>query len=134
MSTFAVAQPLTIEGGADAGAQDHLVEGLWKIVLRPELDAARNAVDLAHGRDHDHRNVPQPLVGLEPGQGLDAIQDRHHDIEQDEVEGLGREQIQRLCTIRSDGKVPVSFALEPLGQRVAIVVVVIDDENACIGV
>src|SRR5918993_2100474 len=49
--TFAVAQPLTIEGGADAGAQDHLVEGLWKIVVRPELDAARNAVDLAHGRD-----------------------------------------------------------------------------------
>jgi hypothetical protein len=61
--------------------RQRLVERLGQVVVGPELDAAHDALQVGHGRDHDHRDVAQPLVGLDPGQRLDAAQDRHHHVE-----------------------------------------------------
>ena len=56
---FTVAQPLLLQAGADAGPQQYGVEGLGKVVLRPQLDAAHDALDLVDCRDHQHGDVPQ---------------------------------------------------------------------------
>ena len=37
-------------------------------------------------RHHDDGDVAEALVGLEPATGFDAVQLRHHDIHQDDVD------------------------------------------------
>ena len=54
-----IAQALLLEAGADPRPEQHAVERLRQIVLGAELDAADHALDLVHGRDHDHRDVAQ---------------------------------------------------------------------------
>src|SRR6266542_2389099 len=46
------------------------VERLGQVVGRAELDAAHHALDVLERRDHDHRNVAQLLVALDPRQSL----------------------------------------------------------------
>ena len=69
-------------------------------------------------------------VGLDPGQRVDAVQNRHHDVEQDEVEGLAGEPIQGRGTVAGGDEVGVALAPQALGQRVEIVLVVVDHEDA----
>ena len=55
---FTVAQPLLLQAGADTRPQQHGIEGLGQVILRSQLDAAYDALDLVDRRDHQHRDVP----------------------------------------------------------------------------
>ena len=92
----------------------------------------RMTLSRVHGRDHDHRDMPQLLVGLELLEHLVAVQLRHHDVQQDEIEPLGAEAVQRLPSVYGGGNVGVALPLEPAGERVAVVFVVVDDEECVI--
>jgi hypothetical protein len=77
------------------GAQQDRVERLGQVVLGARLDAADHAVGLLQARDHDHRDGVQALVRLEPLEHLEAVEIGHHQIEQDQVELLEREKLER---------------------------------------
>jgi hypothetical protein len=87
-------QALLLQRRAHPRPQQHGVEGLGQVVLGAEFDPFHHVVQVGQGRDHDDRNPPQPGIGLDPGQGLEAVQFRHHGVEQDQVEALGRQQVQ----------------------------------------
>ncbi len=95
MLRFPVAQPLLLEAGADARPQQHGVERLGKVVLRPQLDAAHDAVDLVEGRDHQDRGcrASRPLgAAAAPGaRRLPASSRRAA-----QVRRLPLEQVERL--------------------------------------
>ena len=71
----------------------HGVEGLGDIVVRPQIQALNFVRVLGFGREQDHRHVgrlPQA------GQGGDAVQLGHHDVQQDQVDVLPAKQVQGL--------------------------------------
>ncbi len=82
---FLVAQLLFLQGGGDAGPKHDRVEGLGHEVLGPGFDAAHGAFHVVQRRQHDDRNVPQPLVGLDEFEHTEAVQFGHDDVEQDKV-------------------------------------------------
>src|SRR6266511_1003281 len=108
----------------------HGVERLGQVVGRAELDAAHHALDVLERRDHDHRNVAKLLVALDPRQSLVAVQLRHQDVEQDDVEGLGAKRLQRPAAVL-DGGDAVALPLEVVRQDHAVDLVVVDDEDRC---
>ena len=124
-----VVEALLLEAGADAGSQEDRVERLRQVVRRAQLDAADDALQLVHGRDHDHGDGPQPVVGLELLQHLVAVDLRHHDVQQNEVERARSQQLQRLATVPRGADVRVPLTAEALGQGVEVVLVVVDDEQ-----
>jgi hypothetical protein len=74
--------------------------------------------------------VAQLRVGLDPGQRVDAVENRHHDVEQDEVEGLAGEPGEGGGAVAGRDEVGIALALKALGQRVEVVLVVVDHEDA----
>ncbi len=126
---FAIAQPLALQRGVDAGVEQDRIEGLWEVVFRPGLDAAHDAVDLVERRDHDHRHMPGSGIVLEPAQHLEAVHVRHHQVEQDQIEFGFRQDLQRRqAAVRLDHDMAV--ATEPSRQQFAIGLHVIDHEDA----
>ena len=87
MARLLVVQALLLQAGADPRLQEHRVERLGQVVLGAELDAAHHAVHLVQRRDHEDRDVAQRGIGLEPLEHGIAVQVRHHDVEQHEVDG-----------------------------------------------
>ena len=67
-------------------------------------------------------------IGLEPFDGLDAVQLRHHDIEQDEIGQQLADLLQRLDPVRR-GRHLVALGLEPHLQDVDIVRDIVDDQD-----
>src|SRR6476646_9820319 len=69
-----VVQPFLRQRRVQPGPEHCGVEGLGQVVGGADLDAADDAVELVHGRDHDHRQVTEAIVGLDPRQLLVAVQ------------------------------------------------------------
>ncbi len=83
LALLLIPQALLLQAGADAGAQQHRIEGLAEIILGATLDAAHHAVNLVERGNHDHRNIAQRGVGLHLTEDLVAVDLRHHDVQQD---------------------------------------------------
>jgi hypothetical protein len=130
MSVDLVPQALLLERRAEAGFQQNRIERLEQIIDGAELDTTRHAVQLGQGRNHDHGKIAQPRLILEPGEHLEPIDLRHHDVEQDEVEGVRLEPGDRLLAIAGGLDIGITLEIEMQLQRVDVVVVVIDDEDA----
>ena len=62
-------------------------------------------------------------------QHLVAVHVRHHDVEQNQVELLRAQQLQRLPAVVGRREVRIALALQPARERVAIVLVVVDHEE-----
>ena len=67
-------------------------------------------------------------VRRKPRQDVQAAQTRHLDVEQDEIERRCRRERERLGAVRRDGDVESSLP-QTAGQRVAVGLVVVDDEQ-----
>ena len=98
-----VAQPLLLEAGADARAQQHGVEGLGQIVLGAQLDAADDAVHSRRARRSSARGCRAasgpPSCAREH---LVAVEARHHHVEQHEVDrGAGAALERRQAAVPS---------------------------------
>ena len=130
MGVDLVPQAFLFEGRSEARFQQNRIEGLEQIIDGAELDATRHAVHLGERRDHDHGEIAQPRLILEPGEHLKAVDFRHHHVEEDEVEGARLEERNRFLAVPGGRDIGVAFEIEMKLQRVAVVVVVIDDEDA----
>ena len=62
-------------------------------------------------------------------QHLVAVHLRHHDVEQDQIEGACGQKVQRVPSVRGRHHVVVAPPFQPPCQRVAVVLVVVDDEQ-----
>ena len=94
-----VAQALLLEAGADARLQQHRVDRLVQVVLGAQLDAAHDVVQALERRGHDHRQVAQRAVGDELLEHLEAVHLRHLDVEQQQVEGLAAQHLERDAAV-----------------------------------
>ena len=83
----------------DPGQQLGLVERLGDEVVGPDLDRA-DLLGVTAGRHHDDRDEGRGGVLADPAAGLVAVHPGHHDVEQDDVGQLSREQVQRRLTGR----------------------------------
>ena len=126
---FAVVPAFLLEAGSDARFQQNRIEWLRQIVLGAELDAPDGAAQLIERRDHDHRDVPQLRVHLHALQHLIAIEPRHHDVEEHEVDRLGSEPLERRQAIgRADRR--VAEEVELLLEQVDVQRLVVHDQDS----
>ena len=86
MFDFAIAQPLALQERVDAGLENHLVVRPRQVIVGPHRQTMCDTVDIVKRRDHDHRQMPQPLVRLEPLEHFEPVHFGHEDVEQDDVE------------------------------------------------
>ena len=125
-----IAQSLLFQAGADTGAKQRRIERLRQVVLGTELDAADDAFNLAERRNHDHGNVAQlGARRLHALQYLVPVHVGHHDVEENEVKPLRLEEIECFTPVGRCRQIGVALARQASCKRVAIVVVVIDDEQ-----
>jgi hypothetical protein len=123
-----VAQSLLRQARRDTSPQEHGVEGLGDVVVRPHVQALHHAVDLVDGGDHDDGHVAKPLVGFHALEHPVAVEPGHQDIEEHEVVVGGLQHHQSLLAVlRHLG--PVAILLEATRQDVARRLGVIDDEH-----
>ena len=113
MRRFAIVQALALQRCPDARAQQHRVERLLQIVFGAELDAPDHALEFRQGRDHDHGYVAPRRVRLEPLQDLEAVELRHHDVEEHEIERPRLEALERLFAVGRLLEIGVAFPPEP---------------------
>src|SRR6516165_2178542 len=130
MGVDLVPQAFLFEGRSEARFQQNWIEGLEQIIDSAELDATRHAYLYGERRDHDHREIAQPRLILEPGEHLKAVDFGHHHVEEDEVEGGRLEERNRLLAVPGGRDIGVAFEIEMKLQSIEVVVVVIDDEDA----
>ena len=125
----AVAQRLLLESRRDAGAQQRRIERLEDEVLRAQLDAADDRFDFAErGNDHD-RQIVDAAVRLEPLEHAEAVELRHHDIEQHEIEIPAFDRRQGLDPVGRLLDLVDAEALQPAHQQVPVLRHVIDDQD-----
>jgi hypothetical protein len=79
---------LEVNDSADALDNHFLLEGLDDVIPDAELGNAHHILAAGLGREHDDGDGAEFGIGLEAGEHLDAVHDRHGEIEQDEVRAL----------------------------------------------
>ena len=124
-----VAQPLLLEARADARLEQHDVDRLRQIVLGAELDRAHDVVDaLERRRDHDW-HVAQRQVAPELLQHLEPIHLWHLEIEQQQVERLPPQHLERHPSVLGRGDA-VPHELQIARQQQPVDLVIVDDEES----
>ncbi len=123
-------QELLFEDRPDTRGQKGRIEGFGQIVFRSKLYAAHNSVEFGRGGDHHDRRVFQPPVVLHGLQHLDAVHARHHDVEEHQIERRCAHMIQRLDPVDGLRDCLNAKTLQTSRKDVAIVSIVVDDEDA----
>ena len=79
------------------------------------------------------RQLAKPRVGVHALEDLVAGELGHHDVEQNEVELFFLEHLERFASVVRSRDFAVALAFQALRQRVAVILVVIDDQQPRIG-
>src|SRR5664279_2657774 len=125
---LSVAQVLLLERRANACSKESRVERLGKVVIGSSLDATDGRIEFAQRRDHDDGNLLKSRIALKRRENVIAADSRHHQIEQDEIEGLF------LDHSKGDGAIlglkhSMSLTLQPTGQKVSVRRIVVHHQN-----
>src|SRR6185437_12100492 len=123
-----VAQRLLFQRGEHTCAQQCRIKRLDDEVGGTELDAAHDRVHLAQRRNDQNRQFVDAAVAPERLQDAEAVQHRHHDIEQHEVIVLGGDRRQSLDAIRGLIDVRKAEARQPSQKQIAILRDVVNDK------
>ena len=124
-----VAQPLAAQRRVDAGLEQGRIERLGNVILGAELDRLDDVLQVLGSRDDDDADMAQPRVGAHAAQHLEAVDLRHHDVEQHEIDVLALELVQRLAAVGRLDHALIALALQPTGERIAVVLDVVDDQD-----
>ena len=115
------------EEAPDARAQLEPVVGLRHEVVGPGLEAGDARLAVVEGRDEDDGHLGEPGVLAEAAAGLEAVDARHHDVEQDEVGRRRRRGLERLEAALARGDAQVVRG-EQRAKRLAVARLVVHDE------
>ncbi len=77
----------------------------------------------ADSRQENDRDVPASLPLLDVGRGLEAVETRHLDVEQDDGEIVGEETLQRLITGRGEHQVLAQGLKRLLADDFAVILI-----------
>ena len=122
----ALHEELQLQLGLDPGQQFPGAKGLGDIVLATDLKGATDGGLVAHGRDEDDGDGPGALVVLQLATEFEAIDVRHHDVEQDQVdEGM----VQDPPGTGGVGDIPHVIVLEETGENIQVFDLVVDSED-----
>ena len=113
-----------------AAEQRHIVDGLGEEVIGTRLEATHPVLRLVERGDHDHGNVLGGRVLLDPPAHLDAVDPRHHHVEQHDVGAGALHRLQRVGTIHGGDDLEI-FGRELRLEQPDIGEDVVDDEDAC---
>ena len=109
------------------GEQFALVDRLGEEVVRPGLERLHLLL-VAAGRHHHDRQVRRVHLVPDPPAHLVPVHPRHQDVEQDEIDVLGIDQLQRLLT-RRRGQYVVPARTEDRLQQPDVRRLVVDHEH-----
>ena len=117
--------------GAQPGQQLGQREGLGQVVVGPGVEALDPVAHGVAGGEHEDGDV---VAGRAQGAGrLEPAEPRHHHVHHDDVGPLGPDGGQRLGAVGGEHDV-VAVELQAAPQRLAHRLVVVDDEDAVLGV
>ena len=128
MALLLVVEPFLLQACAHPRLQQHGVEGLAEVIVGAELDAPHHAVHLVQRGDHEHGDVAPRGIALDPLEHGIAVQVRHHDVEEDEVDGRPREHVEARLPPRG-GEHLVALTAEAPGQHVAVLLAVVHHQD-----
>ncbi len=94
------------EPGEQLGALERLVEE----VVGAGLEPAHLALDVGERGEQDDRHEAGRAPRLEPAADLEAVETRHHEVEQDGVRQLALDRRQRLGAVAREGDVEALLA------------------------
>ena len=127
-----VVPTLLFQAGCDARHQYRRLVGFGQVIFCAQLDAAHKAIGLIDRRDDDDGDVAQAAVRFHAAQHFVAIHVGHHDVEQDQFDGLGVEQFECVQAVeRGRDAVAATFKCEFEDLQASFVVV--DDEDRSAG-
>jgi len=86
---------------------------------------------IVHGGDHDDGNVLGGGVVLDRAHHLIPVHPGHHDVEQDEVGRLPRQDVERFLAA-GGAQEDKAFRRQHDFQHVPVLALIIDDQNACL--
>ena len=113
---------------ADARLQHLELARLRDVVVGAGAEAVEHRAAILERRQHDQRNVAKARRRLDPLAGLLAAHARHQEVEQNAVDRLDREQVERLFAgVREDHV--VALAAQRVGEVVQIGQAVVDGED-----
>ena len=76
-----------------------MVDRLGQVLVGAGIQPGHDVLGVGHGGDEDDRRERKRGVVLEAPAHLEAVDLRHHDVEQDQVRALGRRGSQRLLAV-----------------------------------
>ncbi len=89
-------------------------------------------IDIAEAADEDDAGNVSSALGETADEG-DTVHDRHADVGDEDVDGLGIDGVQGFRAVCRGADVAASAAAQPFGEDVAQGDLVVDDEDACFG-
>ncbi len=119
------AQRCPAEERPDAAPELTNGEGLRDVVVRPQLEADHLVQLVVSGREHDDRHG---ALGAQPPAHLEPVELREHEVEDDEVDPLRSEPLERLLAVPRlhDAE---AVPLERIGEELLHGVLVVDKED-----
>ena len=124
-----VAQALLLEARVDAGLQQHRIHRLGQVVVGAELDAARDVGDAFERRGDEDRQVAQARIADQLLEDLEAGHLRHLHVEQQQVERLGAQHLERDPAVLGAVDL-VALQLEAALQQQPVDLVVVGDQQS----
>ena len=113
----------------DPRHQRLLVDRLGQIFVGPGIKPFDYVARFGLGRHQNDRRERQRRVRLDPPADFDAVELRHHDVEQNEVRPMLARDRQRLLAVARMQHL-IAVRLQPRRQNIAIGLVVVGDQDA----
>ena len=123
-----VVQLLQAQHGLHPRHQRRLVDRLGEIFVGAGFEPGDDVLGVGLGRAQDDRRERHRRIVLDPLADLDAVDLRHHDVEQDQVGQMLLGGGERLFAVGGLLEV-VAVRAEPREQDVAVGLVVVDDQD-----
>jgi hypothetical protein len=103
-------------------------ERLRQVVVCADAEAQHDVAFLSLRSDHDHGDGTRHRIGLHTAADLDAVDAGQHQVEDQQIGGLGADQAQPLLSVPAREHF-VAFPLEVVLEDFADVRLVLDDDD-----
>ena len=120
-------QRVTLGGLADEAGDRLGIERLDDVVVRPLFERLDRGLDGGVRGHDDDRGVGGELADL--ALQLESVHPGHLDVDQQDVGSFADQRCERVLAARRNANV-VTFLAEPCRQRVAYVLLIVDDQDA----